>query len=44
MAYVFRTGVQSKLREELAKHDEEYMPPEVADALKGMEHLKNADN
>jgi len=26
--------------EVLAKHDEEYMPPEVADALKGMEHLK----
>ena len=26
--------------EVLAKHDEEYMPPEVAEALKGMEHLK----
>jgi len=26
--------------EVLAKHDEEYMPPEVADALKGMDHLK----
>lgn len=26
--------------EVLAKHDEEYMPPEVADALKGMEHFK----
>ena len=23
-----------------AKHDEEYMPPEVAEALKGMEHFK----
>lgn len=26
--------------EVLAKHDEEYMPPEVTDALKGMDHLK----
>lgn len=26
--------------EVLAKHDEEYMPPEVADALEGMDHLK----
>lgn len=26
--------------EVLAKHDEEYMPPEVADALKGMDHMK----
>ncbi len=26
--------------EVLAKHDEEYMPPEVADALAGMDHLK----
>lgn len=26
--------------EVLAKHDEEYMPPEVAEALKGMEHFK----
>ncbi|GGA98708.1 cytochrome c maturation protein CcmE [Agarivorans gilvus] len=26
--------------EVLAKHDEEYMPPEVADALEGMEHFK----
>ena len=26
--------------EVLAKHDEEYMPPEVADALQGMDHLK----
>ncbi len=30
--------------EVLAKHDEEYMPPEVADALKGMDHLKNNNN
>lgn len=26
--------------EVLAKHDEEYMPPEVAEALKGMDHMK----
>lgn len=26
--------------EVLAKHDEEYMPPEVASALEGMDHLK----
>ncbi|NLJ93140.1 MAG: cytochrome c maturation protein CcmE [Aeromonadales bacterium] len=26
--------------EVLAKHDEEYMPPEVAEALKGIEHIK----
>ncbi|HEY5715456.1 MAG TPA: cytochrome c maturation protein CcmE [Psychromonas sp.] len=26
--------------EVLAKHDEEYMPPDVADALAGMDHLK----
>lgn len=29
--------------EVLAKHDENYMPPEVSDALKGMDHLKNAN-
>ncbi|RCU44539.1 MULTISPECIES: cytochrome c maturation protein CcmE [Corallincola] len=27
--------------EVLAKHDEEYMPPEVAEALKGMDHMKS---
>ena len=26
--------------EVLAKHDEEYMPPEVAEAVKGIEHVK----
>lgn len=26
--------------EVLAKHDEEYMPPEVAEAMKGIEHVK----
>lgn len=30
--------------EVLAKHDQEYMPPEVADALKGMDHLKTDNN
>jgi cytochrome c-type biogenesis protein CcmE len=30
--------------EVLAKHDEEYMPPEVADALEGMDHLKTDKN
>jgi len=29
-----------KAHEVLAKHDEEYMPPEVAEALKGMKHFK----
>ncbi|GAA5213989.1 cytochrome c maturation protein CcmE [Corallincola platygyrae] len=27
--------------EVLAKHDEEYMPPEVAEALKDMDHMKS---
>ncbi|MGC3833256.1 cytochrome c maturation protein CcmE [Moritella viscosa] len=26
--------------EVLAKHDEEYMPPEVAEAIKGIKHMK----
>ncbi|MCG6199813.1 cytochrome c maturation protein CcmE [Psychromonas antarctica] len=30
--------------EVLAKHDEEYMPPEVSDALKGLDHLKINSN
>ncbi|WP_413701331.1 cytochrome c maturation protein CcmE [Psychromonas sp. KJ10-10] len=30
--------------EVLAKHDEEYMPPEVAEALDGMDHLKTNTN
>jgi len=30
--------------EVLAKHDEEYMPPEVAKALEGMDHLKTELN
>lgn len=31
-------------REVLAKHDENYMPPEVADALKRAEHFKSTEN
>lgn len=31
---------QIKAFEVLAKHDEEYMPPEVAEALKGIKHVK----
>jgi cytochrome c-type biogenesis protein CcmE len=30
-------------REVLAKHDENYMPPEVADALKRAEHFKDTE-
>jgi len=30
--------------EVLAKHDEAYMPPEVAEAVKGMQHLKTELN
>ncbi|MEI6895887.1 MAG: cytochrome c maturation protein CcmE [Psychromonas sp.] len=29
--------------EVLAKHDEEYLPPEVAEALEGMDHLKETE-
>lgn len=29
-----------KASEVLAKHDEEYMPPEVAEAMKGIQHVK----
>ncbi|WP_019613231.1 cytochrome c maturation protein CcmE [Psychromonas ossibalaenae] len=34
------SATQINAFEVLAKHDEEYMPPEVADALEGMDHLK----
>lgn len=30
-------------QEVLAKHDEEYMPPEVAEALKGIKHVKPSE-
>ena len=33
-------ATQINASEVLAKHDEEYMPPEVADALVGMDNLK----
>ncbi len=31
-------------QEVLAKHDEEYMPPEVAEAVKGIKHLKSENS
>ena len=34
------TATQINAFEVLAKHDEEYMPPDVAEALVGMDHLK----
>jgi len=34
------SATQINAFEVLAKHDEEYMPPEVSDALVGMDHLK----
>lgn len=30
--------------EVLAKHDEEYMPPELAEAMKGIKHVKPSQN
>ncbi|MDN4503118.1 cytochrome c maturation protein CcmE [Alteromonadaceae bacterium BrNp21-10] len=30
--------------EVLAKHDEEYMPPEVAEAMKGIKHVKPSES
>ncbi|WP_017445161.1 cytochrome c maturation protein CcmE [Gayadomonas joobiniege] len=30
--------------EVLAKHDEEYMPPELAEAMKGIKHVKPSEN
>jgi cytochrome c-type biogenesis protein CcmE len=29
--------------EVLAKHDEEYMPPELAEQLKGIQHVKPSE-
>ena len=34
------SGTQIKAEEVLAKHDEEYMPPELAEKLKGIKHVK----
>ncbi|WP_028862502.1 cytochrome c maturation protein CcmE [Psychromonas aquimarina] len=39
-----KNATQINAFEVLAKHDEEYMPPEVADALQGMDHLKTDKN
>ncbi len=38
------TATEINAFEVLAKHDEEYMPPEVAEALEGMDHLKTDKN
>ena len=42
---IVATGVLTKLNhidahEVLAKHDEEYMPPELAEKMKGIKHVK----
>lgn len=37
---ILKSGNEIDAFEVLAKHDEEYMPPEVAEALEGMDHLK----
>jgi cytochrome c-type biogenesis protein CcmE len=36
---VLQDATTIKASEVLAKHDEEYMPPEVAEALKGIKHV-----
>ena len=38
---VLQTPTLIVAQEVLAKHDEEYMPPELAEQLKGMGHLKD---
>ena len=45
---IVATGVLTALNhieaeEVLAKHDEEYMPPELAEAMKGIKHVKPSD-
>lgn len=35
-----KSATEIKAFEVLAKHDEEYMPPEVAEAVKGIKHVK----
>ncbi|MDF2177489.1 cytochrome c maturation protein CcmE [Aliiglaciecola sp. CAU 1673] len=35
---------QIEAQEVLAKHDEEYMPPEVAEAMKGIKHVKPSES
>lgn len=38
------SATQINAFEVLAKHDEKYMPPEVSDALQGMDHMKDVRN
>lgn len=40
---VLQDGNLIMAEEVLAKHDEEYMPPELAEKLKGIKHVKPAD-
>ncbi|MGJ8629956.1 MAG: cytochrome c maturation protein CcmE [Glaciecola sp.] len=40
---VLQEGNLIVAEEVLAKHDEEYMPPELAEKLKGIKHVKPAD-
>ncbi|WP_018693189.1 cytochrome c maturation protein CcmE [Algicola sagamiensis] len=37
---VLKDGYVLEAQEVLAKHDENYMPPEVAEAVKGIKHVK----
>jgi len=37
---VLTADAQIKAQEVLAKHDEEYMPPELAEKMKGVKHVK----
>ncbi len=39
-----RTPTQVEAFEVLAKHDEEYMPPDLAEAMKGIKHVKPENN
>lgn len=46
---IVATGVLTEKRqinaqEVLAKHDEEYMPPELAEKMKGIKHVKPTEN
>ncbi|WAJ69257.1 cytochrome c maturation protein CcmE [Catenovulum adriaticum] len=39
-----RTPTKIEAFEVLAKHDEEYMPPDLAEAMKGIKHVKPQQN
>ncbi|WP_440905152.1 cytochrome c maturation protein CcmE [Catenovulum sp. SX2] len=39
-----REGNVIEAFEVLAKHDEEYMPPDLAEAMKGIKHVKPSEN